>query len=84
MSQPKIYPGGIRLFSKKANAPDFVMADAVINVDEFAKWLKENQQCITEYNGTRQLRLQILNGNKGPYMAVNTFQAKAETNDLPF
>lgn len=95
MSTEKIYPKGLRVFPKHANAPEFVMATVVISPNELLAWLKENTHLLTEYKDEKQLKLQMLNGNKGPYMVVDTYvpqtqtaQAQPQTNlskdNLPF
>ncbi len=91
MAQEKIYPKGIMTFPKNQNAPDFVMGSMVITPNDLFAWLKENENLLTEYQGKKQIRLSILNGNKGIYLVVDTFKptAKAEnkqeeSSDLPF
>lgn len=78
----KIYPEGMRAFSKRDNAPDFVVGTLVITPNDLIEWLKKNQSLLTEYEGKKQLKLQILNGNKGLYLQVDTW--KKEEEKLPF
>lgn len=70
----KIYPNGIRVFSPRAGAPDFVRGSILITPNELFKWLKENESLLTEYNGEKQISLDLLDGNKGLYVAVNTYK----------
>ena len=55
----KIYPKGIICFSKRNGAPDYVIGDMVIDLDDLRAWLKDNPQHITEYNGKKQLKLNM-------------------------
>jgi len=92
MAEPKIYSKGIVTFAKNEKAPDFVLGTMVITPNDFMEWIKENKSLLTEYNGKSQIKLQILNGNKGIYLTVDTFKPTEKTNgiskndfkDLPF
>jgi hypothetical protein len=74
MKKETIYPQGIKTFSKRENAPDFVKGSIVISIDDFNAWVIDNKALLTEYNGKKQLRLQILDGNKGLYLTVDTYK----------
>jgi len=66
---------GIRLFEKKATQPDFVLATGVITPNELVTFLKEHPELLTEYNGNKQVRIQILTSKQGkPYIAVDTWK----------
>jgi len=86
----KIYPKGMITFPKNEKAPDFVLGTLIISPNELNAWLRENENLLTEYNGKKQLKLQILNGNKGIYFTVDTFVPKSavtsggKEEDLPF
>lgn len=93
----QILPKGVRLFNKHQNAPDFVIGSLIIVPNELVAWLKDQPELMTDYNGTKQVKLQILRSAAGNlYAAVDQFkatgsQAKAEpavelpeTGDLPF
>jgi hypothetical protein len=70
---------GIRLFQPKPSQPDFVLASGVITLNELVTFAKENPQLLTEYNGEKQLRIQLLKSKDGkPYMTVDTWKP-AET-----
>lgn len=87
MAQEKIYPKGIMAFSPRQGAPDFVKGSLVITPRELIDWLKQNEGLLTEYEGKKQIRLDLLEGNKGLYVAVNTYKAgekKKQEDDLPF
>lgn len=78
----KIYPKGLLVFPKNEKAPDFVKGSMVVNPNQLVSWLKENESLMTEYKGEKQLRLQILENDKGLYLVVDTFKPKKD--DLPF
>jgi hypothetical protein len=70
---------GIRLFQPKPSQPEFVLASGVITLNELVTFAKENPQLLTEYNGEKQLRIQLLKSKDGkPYMTVDTWKP-AET-----
>lgn len=94
----QILPKGIRLFNKHQNAPDFVIGTLVITPNDLVAWLKEQPELMTEYNGAKQIRLQVLKSKDGNlYAAVDTYKAGTtpaaapqdapaieNTEDLPF
>ena len=66
---------GVRLFRKKDNAPDFVLASGVITPNKLVAFLKANPELLTEYNGEKQVRIQVLKSKDGnPYVAVDTWK----------
>ncbi len=84
----KIFPEGIRVFSPRNGAPDFVKGSIVISPNQLIEWLKKNKELLTDYKGEKQLTLDLLNSKEGkPYLALNNFKPEAKkepTNDLPF
>lgn len=87
MTQIKIYPKGLRTFPKNEKAPDFVLGTLMITPNELISWLRENESLLTEYKGTKQLKLQMLNGDKGIYFIVDTYakdKQLSKSDDLPF
>ena len=81
-----VYPKGIRTFAKSAKQPDFVLGEMVMSIEEFKDWLiQEADVYFTKYQGKDQLRFQIIRGRDGkpPYLTVNTFKPKAETEQDP-
>lgn len=82
----KIYPKGIRVFPKHEKAPDFVLGTVIITPNELFTWLKENQNLLSEYEGNKQLKLQLLKGDKGIYMQVDTYKKEENISKdkLPF
>ena len=69
-----VYPKGIVLFQPHDSAPDFVKGVVKININEFVQFCKDNQDLLTEYNGNKQLPLQLLSGNNGLYFTVDTYR----------
>lgn len=86
--QDKIYPKGIRVFSPRQNAPSFVKGSIVITTEELSQFIKENSEHLTDYQGKKQLKLNILENSKGLYVTVDTWKGnneqKGQSNDLPF
>lgn len=78
----KIYPKGIIVFGKLDKAPDFVKGTLIITPADLVQWLHDNQQLCTDYQGKMQIKLQILEGNKGLYLVVDNY--KKEDSSLPF
>lgn len=72
----QILPKGVRLFNKHQNAPDFVIGSLVITPNDLVAWLKEQPELMTDYNGAKQIRLQILKSKDGNlYAAVDQYKA---------
>ena len=91
MANEKVYAKGIRCFPKHEKQPSFVLGAMVITIAELNDWVKQNEQYLTDYNGQKQLKFQILQGDKGINLVVDTYKAgakaepaTAKTNDLPF
>lgn len=74
----KIYPQGVIAFAPNKNAPSFVKGSIVITPRDLVDWITANPQLLTEYGGKKQLKLQLLEGNKGLYMTVDTYVKPAE------
>jgi hypothetical protein len=71
---------GIRLFQPKPSQPEFVLASGVITLNELVTFAKENPQLLSEYNGEKQLRIQLLKSKDGkPYMTVDTWKPSDTT-----
>ena len=84
MSKEKIYPQGIRAFSKRESAPDFVKGSIIISIDDFNAWLIDNKNLFSEDDGKRQIKFDLLDGRKGLYLAVNTYKKADNDSDMPF
>lgn len=71
----QILPEGLRFFPKHQNQPDFVLGTMIITPNDLVSWLKENPQLLTDYNGAKQIKLQLLNSKAGKlYAAVDTWK----------
>lgn len=85
----KIYPKGLRTFPKHEKQPDFVLGALIIDPNELFEWLQENKHLLTEYKEKKQLKLQILRGDKGISFVVDTYkpepkaEVKTETKQEP-
>ena len=74
----QILPKGVRMFNKHQNAPDFVVGSLVITPNDLVAWLKEQPGLMTDYNGAKQIRLQVLKSKEGNlYCAVDTYKKDA-------
>lgn len=83
MSNEKIYIEGFRTFKPRENAPDFVVADGILEIDTLNAFIKQNNNLLTEYIGKKQLRFQILRSRDGgAYFVVNNYK-KEEVNAAP-
>jgi len=87
----KVYPKGLRFFPAREGAPSFVKGTLIVTPRELTEWLKSEPQHLTDYNDQKQLKLQLLEGDKGLYATVDTYKPKQEkaqkSNDpdgLPF
>lgn len=80
MADDKKLVQGIRVFNPHANAPAFVKASIVITLNDLVKFGKDNPELLTEYNGAKQLKLQMLESRDGKlYVAVDTYKPGATT-----
>ncbi len=76
----QILPKGIRFFNKKDSQPDFVIGAAVITIDDLVAFTINNPQLLSEYNGQKQLRIQILKSKEGNlYASVDTWKPTGNT-----
>ena len=86
----KILAKGIRFFTNE-KSPDFVICNIVITLDELNHFIKENADYLTEYNGKKQIKLQLLKSKEGKlYANLDNYRPKTDNkptenyNDLPF
>ena len=76
----QILPKGLRFFNKKDSQPDFVIGACVITLNELVQFAKDNPALLSEYNGEKQLRLQVLKSAAGNlYAAVDTWKPTGNT-----
>lgn len=79
-----IYPKGIRTFPKHEKAPDFILGSVIISLNEFFKWVKENPELQTEYDGNKQLKLTCMNKKGGGItFSVDTFKPEKKQEQKP-
>ena len=84
-----IYVNGMRAFAPREGAPEFVKASIVITPNDLIQFLKENEAHKSEYNGKTQYRLNLLMGENGPYLTLDTWKpnkssAVVDNDSLPF
>ena len=84
MKKEKVFPKGMMAFKPNVKAPEFVKASVMVTPNELISWLKENSDYLTDYKGNKQLKLQLLENEKGLYFVVDTYQPTKQTTDLPF
>ena len=70
----KIYPKGLRTFPPREGAPDFVKGTLIVTPRELIDFCKENESLLTDYKGAKQLRCNMLEGDKGLYFQVDTWK----------
>ena len=88
----KIYPKGIITFPKRDGSPDFILGSFAVSINEFIAFCKENPELLSEYQGNKQLKCNILQGKNGAYFTVDTWKPGKEEpketsfldNSLPF
>jgi len=92
----EILPEGLRFFNRKDNQPDFVIGSLVITMNDLFSFCKAHPELITEYNGKKQLKLQVKKSKNGNlYSSVDTWKpdskpaqsqaaSSATEDDLPF
>lgn len=77
------FPKGIRAFKPRETAPDFVVTELVLDLKELTQFCRDNQNLLSDYKGTEQLKLTVLKSKDGTKhnIQVNTFKPKT---DVPF
>ena len=69
-----IFAGGVRVFQPRTNAPEWVLADVVVDPKEFVEFLKAQSEQRTERG---EFRFQLRRGRSGnQYLALDTFKPK--------
>ena len=79
----RIFVKGFRTFAKREGSPDFVLGSLLITIDEFKEFINgEGKQYLSDYDGKKQLRLDILEGKDGRVnFQVNTYKKDAGRNN---
>jgi hypothetical protein len=73
--EDNLLPGGLRFFNPNAQAPEFVVGELVISLNELITYCKENPQHLSEYEGKKQLKVQLLiSKNDKLYGRVNNYK----------
>lgn len=67
----KIYPRGLNIFPPQEGAPHFVRGAISIEPKQLIAFLQENKQYMNEKG---YFRLNLLEGNKGLYLILNTYR----------
>jgi len=90
-NEEKIFPKGLTIFAPREGAPDFVKGSMIITPKLFIEWAKTMSDHFSEYDGEKQLRFDLLEGNKGLYSILNTYKPndkkviiEDKSDDLPF
>ena len=81
----KLFVKGFRTFAKREGSPSFVLGALVITLDEFKEFINgEASQYLSDYEGKKQLRIDILEGKDGRInFQVNTYK-KESKDDVDF
>lgn len=69
-----VYPKGVRAFNKRQGAPEYVKGSLVISINELAKFMNENPDYVSMYKDEPQVKLNILEGDNGLYLTVDTYK----------
>ena len=81
-TKTKIYPKGVIAFKPNAKAPSFVKASIVITPDDLIDFINANADLLSKYKDKHQLKLQLLENDKGLYFVVDDYKKNSE--DAPF
>lgn len=86
--EDSILPKGVRFFNKHDNAPDFVMGDMIISLNEFFAFCKGNPDMLRVYqNGEvhdKQIKIRLLWSKQGKlYGKVDTYGTPAAGQAAP-
>lgn len=65
---------GVKAFKPKA---DFIKAELVISLNQFVKFCKDNPEILSEYNGEKQIKVQVKESKSGTwYASLNEYKPK--------
>lgn len=76
-----IKPDGIVTFKPHDKAPSFVKGTVIITLNKFFEFCKSNPDFITEYKGEKQIKCQLLEGDYGIYLAVDTYKKSTDNKE---
>jgi hypothetical protein len=75
MANEQIFAEGVRVFDKHPAQPDFVVGTVVISLNDLVAFCKAKPELLTEYQGAKQLKLQLLRSKEGKlYSCVDTYK----------
>jgi len=69
-----IFVDGLRFFNPRETAPEFVKGEVIVELKKFFEFVSTQKEYYSEYNGNKQLKLNMLSGKQGMYFSVNTFK----------
>ena len=82
MAQEKLKAGGIITFNPKETAPDFVLGTICITIEDLVDWARgEGKQYLTDYNGKKQIKLNVVSmkERRGIMVSVDTWKPEQST-----
>lgn len=90
----KIFAKGLRVFEPKETAPEFVLGTIVLTPEDLKDWLTgEGNQYLSEYQGKKQIRLNVTKNKTGRGLTISVdtwkkpegeFKVKDKGEALPF
>lgn len=79
MDNDTIFPAGVRVFQPRTNAPEWVLADLVVNPKEFLEFCKEHAEHRNQHG---EMRFQLRRGRSGnQYLALDTYKPKPSSEE---
>lgn len=69
---------GLKAFKPKQ---DFIKCELIITLNQLVKFCKDNPEILTEYNGEKQIKVQVKESKNGTwYAALNEYKPKTNEN----
>ena len=80
----KIFADGFRFFERKDNQPEFILGSILVTPETLNKWVNDNPELTSDYQGKRQVKFQIKKSKDGKvYVELDTWKpGKAEPKTL--
>lgn len=80
----RIKPKGIVTFKKHEKAPEKALGTLIITFEDLESWFKgEGKKYQTDYQGKKQIKFDMYNGEYGVTISVNTYGLKIEDDVIP-
>lgn len=79
MAKDYVKVGGMVTFKPSEKAPDFVLGTIAVSINDFLQFCKDNPEYLTEYKGTKQLRITVTNGQYGLGLNVDTWKPSGQS-----